>query len=94
MTPREKVQPPPDPVHEITSPAGYRVEWVEREGRRPVTDAERAGNCRRFYCKRRPVMALLRGNGWWLYCDWHMYGSRVTEDGRIVSPRVVPEDDA
>ncbi len=38
-------------------------------------------------------MALLRSNGWWLYCDWHLYGSRLTEDGRILSMRWVRDED-
>jgi len=83
---------PPDPEHTSEPPAGFHEEWVELPDRRHATAEERQRNCRRPGCRRRPVMALLRSNGWWLYCDWHLYGSRVTEDGRIVSRRFVPTE--
>jgi hypothetical protein len=91
-----RTQPPPDTQSDYWDQdrPGYRVEWVETEHRRTATAEERERKCRRPGCLRAPVMALLRSNGWWLYCDWHMYGSRLTADGRVVSPRRVPEEAA
>ena len=79
-------QPPRDPESNWSDPPpGYEVVWTQLPGRRVATAEEAAHRgCRRPGCKRTPVvMAVKRSNGWWLYCDWHTYGSKI-EDGRCL----------
>lgn len=33
-------------------------------------------------CQRAAVAALARSNGWWCYCDRHLYGRRL-ENGQV-----------
>lgn len=88
---RTLTQPAPDTVIEWTDPPeGYEVVWEDDDRCRVATDEETAERkCRRPGCQRAPVMALKRTNGWWLYCDWHMYGRRI-EDG-VVKHRILRE---
>lgn len=92
MTPRR--QPPPDPINEDWDPPpGFRYEWAERDDRRLATPEELSGGwrkCRRPGCARPVVWTLLRSNGWWFYCDWHTYGSRITETA-VLSRRLVED---
>jgi hypothetical protein len=83
-------QPPPDPVIEYEEPPpGYKVVWTQLPGRRVATEEETKRKCRRPGCRRQPVLALQRSNGWWLYCDWHTYGTKI-EDGRALSRVIRP----
>ena len=86
----EVQQPPPDEPLEYNVPEGYELRWVpEGPDWRLVDEEEHAVRiCRRPGCKRSPVAALKRRNsGWWLYCDWHLYGRKI-EDG-VLLVRVV-----
>jgi hypothetical protein len=65
-----RMQPPRDPISEWEPPKGYTIEWADDPGCRVATTEENANRwCRRPGCRRRPVMALHRSSGWWLYCD-------------------------
>ncbi len=90
MTNATRPQPPPDPVYEEAPPGGYRYVWVAATSWRVADAQEHEGRkCRRPGCQRPPVAALLRSRGWWLYCDWHLYGKRIVNGevlNRILEP--------
>lgn len=77
-------------VHAVT-PEGY--EWVPEPVThwRVATPEETASRGCRFgrvgtgekACGRPPVGACHRSNGWWLYCQDHLYGRRV-EGGQVL----------
>jgi hypothetical protein len=79
MSRRTIAQPPPDPPNEYDAPEGFEYVWepVSPDDCRVARGDERGRMCRRPGCRRPPAIALMRRNGWWLYCDWHTYGRRV-----------------
>lgn len=76
--------PPPD---------GWTVTWQADERCRPATVGEhRNRKCRRPRCGGKPVMALERSSGWWLYCAEHLYGRRIVNG--VVESRLLRKDEA
>lgn len=74
------------------APAGFRWVWAPDDRCRPATVAEhRERRCRRPRCGRPAVMALRRSNGWWLYCERHLYGRRIA-NGVVQFRKLVPEE--
>jgi hypothetical protein len=88
VAPRVFSQPPPDEVYEFTEHEGWHVEWVEDTKWEVVSESRK---CRRPGCQRPSVARFMRSNGWWHYCDWHLYGRRVV-DGRVLGRRLVPDE--
>jgi hypothetical protein len=73
-------------------PEGFTVEWREEAASRIATDEERAERkCRWPGCQRPAAWALMRRNGWWLYCDWHTYGRRIDVD-QVLARRLVRDE--
>lgn len=66
--------------------------WVEDRRWRKLTYPK---NCRRILgsprrmCQNEAHYELLRSNGYWAYCEEHMYGQRIRDD--IVEMPVHPD---
>ena len=57
--------------------------WIPEETHDPPhlydwhTELQSEHRCRMKGCRRRAVARLFRTNGWWRYCDQHLYGRRI-----------------
>lgn len=86
----------------MTLPEGFVRVWLPDHGWRTVSREEgEAKRCRwgagyhRRSCGRVSVAALKRTNGWWHYCEQHLYGRRLSDDGTQVEHHVaMPEEEA
>jgi hypothetical protein len=82
-------------------PTGYRHVWVPDT--HWTTDPKivdgrlcrRQGTFNRYQqkvtCENEAVAALRRGNGWWTYCENHLYGRRIAADGTVLVRKAVPK---
>ncbi len=66
--------------------------WIPVETHDPprvydwLTELQSEHRCRMKGCRRRAVARFLRTNGWWRYCDQHLYGRRIV--GTTIEHRV------
>lgn len=83
-------QPGPDPIPaDREPPDGFALVWVPENVNEWRLVAAPRQKCRRPGCRRPAVAEMRRSNGWWRYCDWHLYGRRI-EDGRLLGRKAVP----
>ena len=80
------------PEHIEQTQAGSGYVWIPEEAHEPPqrydwqTDLQSDRRCRYKGCGRRAVAKLMRPNGWWHYCDQHLYGRRIV--GTTIERRV------
>ena len=82
---------PPSELSTWDPPKGWSVIWKADARCRPTTPGEHDNRlCRRPGCHGKPVMALQRSNGWWLYCAEHLYGRRIVNG--VVEQRILRDE--
>ena len=60
--------------------------WIPEDSQTWQAELQSEYLCRMKGCRRRAVAKRLRTNGWWRYCDRHLYGRRIV--GATIQCRV------